>query len=308
MILRSEILQHVLDATLLMHEGKLIAGLSAVGGRIVEGGIHFDQGIAPIEHFAFADGRGVSLGRLDDRLGRQIDRQGGRAYELVDNVAVIPIEGTLVHKGGYVGMSSGRTSYQGLQTQVVRAAKDDAVKGVVFEVDSYGGEAAGAFETADVIAKLSEAKPTIAILTDFAFSAGYLMASAARQIVMPALGGAGSIGALRLHADVSKKLEKDGITVTVMAAGKRKTDGSSFSPLPDEVKTRMLSRLEEGRQIFAGAVGRYRGNRFPMAAAMATEAGDYSGAEAVKIGMADAVGAPKDAFEAFLTAVNRKKG
>jgi len=33
--------------------------------------------------------------------------------------------------------------------------------GVVFEVDSLGGELAGAFETADLIARLSAEKPTL---------------------------------------------------------------------------------------------------------------------------------------------------
>jgi transposase len=64
----------------------------------------------------------------------------------------------------------------------------------VFEVDSLGGELAGAFETADLIARLSAEKPTLAILTDHALSAGYLLASAARQIIMPEHGRAGSIG------------------------------------------------------------------------------------------------------------------
>ena len=69
-------------------------------------------------------------------------------------------------------------------------------KGVVFEVDSFGGELAGAFETTDLIARLSAEKPTLAILTDHTLSAAYLLASAARQIIIPEYGRAGSIGAL----------------------------------------------------------------------------------------------------------------
>lgn len=306
MILRAEIAQRIFGQPLLMAEGKIIAALAAVGGRIVEGGIAFDGSIEPIDHVAFEDGR-PSLGKLGDRLGRAYDSARAPTFDLIENVAIIGIEGTLVHKGAYIGMSSGRTSYQGLQTQVARAARDPNVKGVVFEVDSFGGEAAGAFETADMIHALSQEKPTIAILTEHAFSGGYLLAAAAREVVMPETGGVGSIGAVILHTDLSKKLEQDGITVTILAAGKHKADGNPAQPLPDDVKVKILHRLEKSRDLFAGAVGRYRGNRFSKGAALQTEADSYRGRDALDLGMVDAIGSSSAAFDAFLAEINRKR-
>src|SRR4051812_28234103 len=105
MILRTEIASRVFNTMLFMHEGKAQAGLAALGGRIVDGGIEFDSGFAPIEHVAFENGR-PSLGRIGDGLGRRFDRAGVVPFDMYDGVAVIPVEGTLVHKGGYVGMSS----------------------------------------------------------------------------------------------------------------------------------------------------------------------------------------------------------
>jgi capsid assembly protease len=306
MILRAEIAQRIFDAPLLMHEGKLVAAMTAIGGRIVDGGIHFDGSIEAIDHVAFENGR-PSLGRLGDGLGRAYERAGLVPFEMIEGVAVIPVEGSLVHKGAYVGMSSGRTSYQGLQTQVARARRDERVKAAVFEVDSFGGEAAGAFETADIIAQLSAEKPTLAILTDHAFSAGYLLASAARQIVSPPNGGVGSIGAVTVHADMSRKLANDGVTVTVLAAGKHKAEGNPFEPLGDATRARVLQRLEAGRQIFAESVGRYRGKRFTKQMALDTEADNYTGEQAAAMGLIDAVGAPSAAFEAFIAEINRKR-
>jgi ClpP class serine protease len=296
----------VFNEPLMMHQGKAEAILQAVGGRFCEGGFVFAHAPAPVEHVAFESGR-PSAGRLGDNLGRTYDRESRAPYDVVDGVAVIGIEGTLVHKGAYVGMSSGRTSYQGLQAQVVRARRDPNVRGAVLEVDSFGGEVAGAFETADMIHALSQAKPTIAILTDFALSAGYLLASAARQVVMPEHGRAGSIGVITLHADFSKKLAKDGVTVTVLSAGAHKGEGNPYGPLPDEVAQRITQGLEVARQSFAAHVGRYRGGRFPARAALATEALDYRGTDAVRLGLADAVGNPNEAFNAFLSAVNRDR-
>ena len=290
---------------LMVDPGKAAAILAGVGGRLVDGAVEI-IGAAPVHHVAFAQGR-PSMGRLGDQLGHAYEAagQGDRMLFKVGAAAVIPIEGTLVHKGKYLGTYSGETSYEGVQARVARARRDPSVRGVVFEVDSYGGEAAGAFDTADMIAQLSAEKPTIAILTDFAYSAGYLLASAARQVVLPETGGAGSIGTIMLHAEYSKALEKEGIKVTVLASGAHKGDGYPFDPLPKDVAARYQAALDAGRDLFAAAVGRYRGARLSKAAALATEALDYHGAAAVKAGLADGVVRPSEAFDAFVSIVNR---
>jgi signal peptide peptidase SppA len=246
-----------------------------------------------------------SMGRLGDPLGRAYEANGAgdRMLFKVGNVAVIPVEGTLVHKGKFLGAYSGETSYEGLQARVARAMRDPSVKGVVFEVDSYGGEVAGAFDTAEMIYALSQQKPTLAILTDFAYSAGYLLAAAARQIVMPSTGGAGSIGVVTLHVDYSGKLEADGIKVTVLAAGDHKGEGNEFAPLAEDVAARILEKLEATRQEFAAAVGRYRGVRLTKNGALATQALGYRGEDAVKAGLADQVMRPTTAFEQFVALV-----
>lgn len=304
-VLMTEVATRVFNTPLMMHEGKAIAALSAIGGRIVDGGVEFAGGIEPIYHVAFENGR-PSAGRLSNRVGAAYEAAGRRPYDMHENVAVIPIEGTLVHKGAYVGASSGRTSYQGLQAQIRAAANDPKVKGVVFEVDSFGGEVAGAFETADMIHALSAMKPTLSILTDHAASAGYLLASASRQIIMPEHGMAGSIGVITMHADYSGALEKQGVKVTVLSAGKHKAEGSPYAALPEDVANRMLSGLNAARESFAAAVGKYRGKRFSASAAMATEAATYRGSEAVAIGMADATSHAIPALDAFVVNVNRR--
>jgi signal peptide peptidase SppA len=304
----SRIASRVFGVPLLINEDKAVAILAGLGGRLVEGGIVFPQGIAAIEHVAFENGR-PSIGRLGDPLGRRLNARGIFPFDVVDNVAVIPVEGTLVHKGGYIGSSSGETSYQGLQTQVAAAARahrDGLIKGTVFEVDSFGGEAAGAFETADAIARLSAQMPTLAVLTDSAMSGGYLMASAARAIVMPQFGEAGSIGVLRMHLDLSRKLANEGIKVTLLTAGKHKADGNSFEPLAPAMAQKMIAEAETMRGTFANHVGRYRGARFTAAQALATEAQTYRGAEAQSVGLVDAIGPANEAFDAFISEVNRK--
>lgn len=296
------IASRLLNTPLLVHPGKAAAVLAGLGGRITGAGVEF-TGAVPLQHVAFPNG--PQLGTVGDRLGRSLERSGRKPYDVVNNVAIIPVEGSLVHKGAWIDSNSGDTSYQGIQTQVQAALRDSAVRGVAFEVDSYGGEVSGAYETSDMIAELSKVKPTIAILSDAAYSAGYLLASAARQIVVPEAGGAGSIGTVRLHADLSAALEAEGIKVTILAAGQHKADANSYQPLPEDVASQIQGDLESLRRTFAGRVAQYREGRISFDDAMATEARMYRGAEAVTAGLVDATGHPAETFEAFTKAVNR---
>lgn len=307
-ILMPQIAARLFGEPLMVDAGKLAAILAGIGGRVAEGGFVL-PGVAPVDHVAFAQGRpSDSMGVVGDRFDRALTafeaREGVNVLDQVGGVAIIPIEGTLVQKGKWLGTSSGDTSYEGVRALVARAMRNDSVKGVVLEVDSYGGEVAGAFETAAMIAQLSKAKPTLAIMTDFAFSAGYLMASAARQIVMPPGGGAGSIGVIAMHADFSKQLEQDGINVTLITAGAHKADGSPFKPLDEKVLAEIQSRVDASYERFTSAVGTHRGVRLPGAAARATEARTYVGEAAVAAGLVDGIAEVDEAFREFVNRVS----
>ena len=225
------------------------------------------------------------------------------AARRVGNVAVLEIEGTLVAKGRWTGAYSGMTSYEGLHAQISEIRADKAVKGVVLEVDSFGGEVSGAFDCADQIAALASEKPVIAILTDHACSAGYLMAAPARSIVMPRNGMAGSIGVISMHVDVSRAIDSTGVTVTILAAGKNKADGTPYAPLPEETADKFRAEMEILRDLFAEAVGRYRGDRFSKAKALATEAESHTGQAAGDAGRADAAANPTEAVAACVKAM-----
>ena len=73
-------------------------------------------------------------------------------------------------------------------------------------------------------------------------------------------------------------------------------------PLSADVLGKMQADLDKSRELFATAVGRYRGSRLDKSAALATEADSYRGADAVAAGLADVVARPSEAFAAFLSA------
>ena len=298
------IAQRMFNTPLAYDPRKAEAFVGGLGGRITGSDIVIVNGGNSVDHAAFANGR-PSANILGTFAQREAVQYGYSALQMEGKVAVIPIEGTLVNKGTFIGQSSGVTSYEGIRYQVARAAASPDVKGVVFEIDSFGGECSGMLEAAADIAALSKLKPTMAILTDWAYSAAYCLASQAGSIVAPQFGGAGSIGVIMLHADYSGMLEKEGIKVTIIKAGAKKADGNPYEELPVEVLDKWQAEANAIREQFAMVVAKGRKGSITKAKALATEAEAFTAPEALSLGLIDAIADPSAAFEAFVKEINR---
>ena len=213
-----------------------------------------------------------------------------------DGVAIIPVIGSLVGRGGWLSALSGITSYENLKFQISAAADDKSVKSIILDIDSPGGEAVGAFETADAVRAAAAKKEVVAVATGLCCSAAYAIASAASTIVTSKSSVVGSIGVVMLHADYSHALHERGVVPTLIHAGKKKVDGTPYKPLTDDVKASLKAEVEKFNSLFVATVAEGR-KLLTADAIMAMEAGTYIGADAVAIGLADAVGS----FETVLS-------
>lgn len=222
-----------------------------------------------------------------------------RGYDLIAGVAVITIEGTLVHKLGSLRPYSGMTGYDGIRAAFLSALMDPEARAIVLDIDSPGGEVAGCFDLVDLIYNARGGKPIWSILSEHAYSAAYAIASAAEFITVPRTGGAGSVGCICLHADLSKALGKAGISVTMIHYGERKADFNEYEPLSKAALQNAQHDIDVMGELFVATVARNRG--LDPAAVRNTEAGTFLGPECVDVGFADAVMAPEDeAFPALL--------
>lgn len=223
----------------------------------------------------------------------------GAPFPVIGGIAVIPVAGLLVHRDDGRGPWPGRTSCTALSAQIGAAARDPAVRAVALEIDSFGGEVAGVFDLADRIRALRSHKPVLALVAEQALSAGYALAAQADRIVLPRTGVVGSIGVVVMHTDLSGQLERAGLRVSLIHAGRHKTDGTPVAPLPDPVRATLQTETEALRRLFAETVAAGRGARLSAEAALATEAAIFRGAEAVAAGLADELADPVQAFAAF---------
>jgi signal peptide peptidase SppA len=219
--------------------------------------------------------------------GKQNDAQA--PYGISGSTAIIPVHGTLVNRGAWIGSYSELTSTEGIRFQLRSAMTNPDVQSVVLDIDSPGGQVAGAFETAALVRELAAKKRTIAVVDDMAASAGYALASAAAKIMITPSGVAGSIGVVLLHLDHSARLDKAGIVPTLIHAGSKKVDANPYQALPDGVRQDLQDEVDAAYAMFVDAVVEGRPKLTP-AAIRATEAACFVGQAAIEAGLADEIG------------------
>ena len=222
-------------------------------------------------------------------------------------IAVIPVLGSLVNrKHGFSG-DSGLRSYRTLAGELGQALEDETIGGIILDIDSFGGMAAGCERVARYIAQAAQVKPVYAVVDLNCFSAAYYLAAGCTRIILTdASAGVGSIGCISLHYDRSQRNEKEGDVYTAVFFGERKDDFSPHRPLDKDMAARMQAGVDRFGLQFARTVAELRG--MDLEKVLATQAGVFFGGEAVDIGLADGI-APFGEAAAMLAAEmeDRKK-
>ena len=263
----------------------------------------FFAGIASrmgISHLRDLNGEVLDRDKLRIKAGDYTaSRNRDRPYRVENGVAVIPVDGTLVNKFGYIQPHSGMTGYDGILTRANQAFSDPEVRGVLLDNDTPGGDVSGCFDCVKSLRKMATAanKPFWSLAYDMNCSAGMAIASAADRRLTTSTGIVGSVGVIMAHASFEKQLAEEGIDVTLIYAGAHKADGNPYQNLSEEVYARFLGQTESLRQEFAQLVSGNIG--ISLESVLATEARSYRGEDAVKTGLADEVVNGNEAIQIF---------
>ena len=234
------------------------------------------------------------------------EQRSRKPYAVTDaGVAVIEIAGSLVNRASGMDAQSGLTSYEQLGNEILDAATDPQVKGILLRFDSYGGEANGAWDVAALIEEAARIKPVWASVDDWALSAGYLLASATDRIWVTRTGGVGSVGIIAMHLDQSGWDADNGLKYTTIFAGDRKNDFNPHEPLSDGARDVLVSEVDRLYGMFVGAVARRRS--IGATAVRGTEAGILYGEDSVARGFADRVGTFREALAEMTALVSKPK-
>ncbi|WP_144883119.1 S49 family peptidase [Leclercia adecarboxylata] len=228
-----------------------------------------------------------------------------RSYQITNGIAVLPVSGTLVSKTRSLQPYSGMTGYNGIIARLQQAMSDPGVDGILLDMDTPGGMVSGAFDCADIIARMRDIKPIWALANDMNCSAGQLIASAASRRLVTQTARTGSIGVMMAHSNYGAALKTQGVEVTLIYSGDHKIDGNPYEKLPKDVRADFQTRIDATRQMFAEKVSAY--TRMSVQAVLDTEAAVFSGQESVDNGLADELVNNTDALGVMREALDRRK-
>lgn len=204
--------------------------------------------------------------------------------ELVGSVAVVPITGPIFRRANLFTKMCGATSTECLVKDLITAADNPAVKHIVLDFDTPGGEAKSINEAAEYIGMIQDTtgKKITAYVDGMAASAGYWLASACSEIVISKTGQVGSIGAVVQYRKTTD--ESTGEIVSSRAPNKRPDLSTEAG------QAQVQAMLDDMQDVFIESAAQGRGMTPDALVAAANNGGIVTGAKAVAAGLADRTG------------------
>ena len=181
-----------------------------------------------------------------------------------------------------------------LDEAVTRLADSANVKALIVAIDSPGGSVAGGEGLHDAIAHVAEKKPVVVVMGGTAASAGYMIAVPAARIFAREATLTGSIGVLLETAEVSDLLKSIGVDAMAITSGPLKDQPSFTKPLSAEGREVLQGLVMDMYDQFVGMVASGR-HMDPTRVRELADGRAYTGRQALKLGLIDAIGGEHDA-------------
>jgi len=158
-------------------------------------------------------------------------------------VRVIPVHGMLEPRASALDEYFGVTSLQAVRDAFRAALRDPSTRAIVLDVDSPGGSVAGVTELASEVRAARGGRVRIVAVADTLMaSAAYWIASQADEVVASPSASVGSIGIIAIHQEMSRALDAEGITTTILRTPEAKGEGNPFEPLTAEARKAIEER------------------------------------------------------------------
>ena len=218
-----------------------------------------------------------------EAFGWLFDEPDDLTIERRGPLAIIAIRGALQQRSSWCGIG-----YDAIAATFAAACQTDAAT-IVLDIDSCGGVVAGMLAAAREMRAAADAsgKYVVAYAHENACSAAYALATVADSIALPDTGTIGSVGVIGCVDDYTEAMAKEGVRVTVLTSGARKSDGNPMVETTPEAIASLQATIDTLASAFFALVSERR----PLSAdaVKALEAGVFLGQAAVDSGLADEV-------------------
>jgi protease-4 len=174
------------------------------------------------------------------------------------------------------------------------AGRDANVSALIVSINSPGGSVSGGESLYRAIKGVAEKKPVVAVMGGLAASAGYMIAMPANRVFASESTITGSIGVLLETVEASSLLQKIGVDAEAITSGPLKDQPSFTRPLTPEGREVLKGLVLDMYDQFVGMVALGR-HMEPDAVRALADGRAYTGRQALKLGLIDAIGDEQDA-------------
>lgn len=195
----------------------------------------------------------MSLVSASSGVGKVTRYEGTRYGSLVGDIAIIDLIGPIYPRANMM-TGSGATSIAQFTSDLLKAYSDPAVKGIILNVDSPGGDVRGIGDAANAIYSLNKKKkkPIHSFASGFMCSAAYYIASSAHKVHGSESSISGSIGVVmkgQRKDEASDEIE----VVSSVSPNKRPDIGT------EEGRSLYQQKVDDLAAIFVKDIAKFRG-------------------------------------------------
>ncbi len=228
-------------------------------------------------------------------------------------IAILDISGVMLDKsqGGFGG-NGNIASADKIVKQIKAIQKDLTIKAVVLKINSPGGAVTAADSIYQSLLELKRKRqiPIVSSFQSLAASGGYYIAMSSDYIFTNRMGITGSIGVIMSGYKYQKLLQKIGVEAEVYKSGPMKDLLSPTRPTTPEEKEIVQNLVNVIYQDFVSIVdkGRPKLTLKELSNTELTDGRIFLGTQAVKNGLADALGVTDDAIAYAAAKASLKEG
>ena len=176
-------------------------------------------------------------------------------------VAVIHVEGTLVHRTRSVRTYSGMLGYNAIRSAFLSALTIPEVRAIVLLCNSPGGEVSGCFDLVDPIYRRAASSRSGRSATIWPTAPATRQGSAADRLILRT-GGAGSVGVITMHADwTGKGAGRRRRKVNIFQHGARARPAGKSPALSNLDKAEIQGDIDAPGDLFDETAVRNRGSQ-----------------------------------------------
>jgi len=224
-------------------------------------------------------------------------------------VAIVYLEGAIMpgDGGGNPLFADAAAFGEKIRKALDEAAEDDAIKAVVFRVNSPGGSAVASEVILNATKRVAAKKPLIVSMGNVAASGGYYVACGTDTIFAEESTITGSIGVVVGKFATTGMWNKLGISFTPIERGKNAAMMSSATVFSESERAAIRSYMDEVYEVFKGHVTKARSG---LTKPIDEIAGGrvYTGRQALELGLVDRIGGLNDAIALAADKAGLEKG